>query len=141
MGDAAPLGGLSVEGFLERHWQKEALLVRSALPVAELKIPADLFHAEQNAVQLLALSAFRAIDCAGMARVDLFVTPEHEVYLNEVNTIPGFTAISMYPQLWKASGLDADELVTTLIELAFERQARRVMLRTSASEVATAPSE
>ncbi len=100
---------------------------------AELCIPADLYHAEQSAAQLLALKAFRVLDGAGMARVDMFMSPERDIYLNEVNTIPGFTAISMYPQLWQASGVSPTELVSTLIELASARHEQRTALRTSRS--------
>ena len=98
---------------------------------ATLKVPADLYHAEQNAVQLLALRAFRAVDCAGMARVDMFLTAERDIYLNEVNTIPGFTAISMYPRLWAASGVPAQELVSELLDLAVARHKERSTLRTT----------
>lgn len=97
---------------------------------AKLCVPAELYHAEVGAIQLLALRAYRALDCAGMARVDLFVTADRAVYLNEINTIPGFTAISMYPQLWNKSGLPPTELVSRLVELALERHRRRASLRT-----------
>jgi D-alanine-D-alanine ligase len=97
---------------------------------AALTIPAPLESAEQSAVQLLALQAYRELDVMGMARVDLFLSAEGEIYLNEVNTIPGFTAISMYPQLWRASGLPSDDLVSRLIDLALERHAERAALRT-----------
>jgi D-alanine-D-alanine ligase len=73
-------------------------------------------------VRSIAVRAFRAIDCAGMARVDFFWNEALDrVYLNEVNTIPGFTAISMYPKLWEASGLGLPELTRRLVELAVER--------------------
>lgn len=98
---------------------------------ADLRIPAELYYAEQNAIQLIALRAFHALDCAGLARVDMFMSPDREIYLNEVNTIPGFTAISMYPSLWKASGLEPQALVSTLIDLALERHHERRALRTT----------
>lgn len=97
---------------------------------AKLLVPAPLSDAQLSALQLLALRAYRTLDCAGMARVDLFLDADGQPYLNEVNTIPGFTAISMYPQLWKASGLAAQPLVTRLIELALERGSQRAALRT-----------
>jgi D-alanine-D-alanine ligase len=97
---------------------------------AALNVPANLYHAEQSTVQLLALRAYRALDCAGMARVDMFLSAEREIFLNEVNTIPGFTAISMYPGLWQASGVSGQELVSTLIDLALERYAERSALVT-----------
>ncbi|MEJ5239790.1 MAG: D-alanine--D-alanine ligase family protein [Anaerolineales bacterium] len=91
-----------------------------------LLIPAPLDAEQMARVQQLALEAYRAVDCAGMARVD-FLMDRHsgEIYLNEINTIPGFTSISMYPKLWEASGLPYPQLVDRLIELALERQADR----------------
>jgi D-alanine-D-alanine ligase len=78
-------------------------------------------HAE---VRRLAVRAFEAVECAGMARVDFFVGPTGEIVLNEINTIPGFTQISMYPKLWEASGVPYPELIDRLIELAIERHER-----------------
>jgi D-alanine-D-alanine ligase len=88
---------------------------------SDLLIPADLPRETLDEVRRLAVAAFRAIDCAGMARVDFFMAPDGCVYLNEVNTIPGFTKISMYPKLWEASGVSYPELIDRLIELAIER--------------------
>ncbi|WP_437690044.1 D-alanine--D-alanine ligase family protein [Sorangium sp. So ce176] len=99
---------------------------------ATIRIPADLSPAEANAVQLLALRTFRALEASGMARVDLFLAPDRSLYVNEINTIPGFTAISMYPKLWEASGIPARELIARLIALALDRGARKARLRTSA---------
>ncbi|WP_438041627.1 D-alanine--D-alanine ligase family protein [Sorangium sp. So ce128] len=99
---------------------------------ATIRIPADLSPAEANAVQLVALRAFRALEASGMARVDLFLSPDRALYVNEINTIPGFTAISMYPKLWEASGIPARALIERLIGLALERGARKARLRTSA---------
>ena len=88
---------------------------------AELIVPAELPPAALEEIRGLAVAAFRAIDCSGMARVDFFLTPEGRLFLNEVNTIPGFTDISMYPKLWEASGVPYPALVDRLIELALER--------------------
>jgi D-alanine-D-alanine ligase len=88
---------------------------------AELVIPAELADETLEEIQRLAVAAFRAIDGAGMARVDFFLTQDGRLYVNEVNTIPGFTGISMYPRLWAASGLAYPDLVDRLIELAIER--------------------
>jgi D-alanine-D-alanine ligase len=91
---------------------------------AELLVPAPLDERTHGEVRRLAVAAFRAAECAGMARVDFFVRPTGEVLLNEINTIPGFTQISMYPKLWEASGLPYSELIDRLVELAIERHAR-----------------
>ena len=70
----------------------------------------------------LAVRAFRAIDCAGIARVDFFIEGDERVLVNEINTIPGFTATSAYPRLWEATGLPYPALIARLIELALERR-------------------
>jgi D-alanine-D-alanine ligase len=88
---------------------------------AQLLIPADLAPVLLERVQRMAVTAFRAIECAGMARVDFFLRGEDELWVNEINTIPGFTQISMYPKLWQASGLTYAELVERLLDLALER--------------------
>ena len=87
---------------------------------AELRIPAPIAPALSSELQRLAVSAFTVVSCAGMARVDLFVRDD-EVWINEINTIPGFTSISMYPKLWEASGLSFAALVQRLLDLAVER--------------------
>ncbi len=90
---------------------------------ATMHIPAPLPAEVAERVRSLALSAFRALDCAGLARVDFFYVEETgELFLNEVNTIPGFTTTSMYPKLFEAAGLTYSELVTRLVELALERR-------------------
>jgi len=95
-------------------------------------IPADLTEEQVRDVQRLAIAAFRAVECAGMARVDFFIDRDNgRIYLNEVNTIPGFTTISMYPKMWEASGLPYGALVDRLIALALERHAEKQQLRTS----------
>ena len=86
-----------------------------------LDAPADLPPAVSERVRDLAIRAFEAIDAEGIARVDTFVTPDGEVVLNEINTMPGFTPISMYPKMWEASGLPYPELIDELIQLALER--------------------
>ncbi len=88
----------------------------------QLIVPADLPDKVSQEVQQIALRAFRAVDAAGMARVDFFVTKkENKIYLSEINTIPGFTSVSMYPRLWQASGIPYPELIDRLIQLALER--------------------
>jgi D-alanine-D-alanine ligase len=95
---------------------------------SQLIIPAKLSKAEMKKVQELAVRAFKAVDCSGLARVDFLVDPgsgnkARKIYLNEINTMPGFTAISMYPKLWAASGLAYTELISRLIELGLARHA------------------
>ncbi|MDE1163589.1 MAG: D-alanine--D-alanine ligase [Acidobacteriaceae bacterium] len=89
-------------------------------------IPAKLSKADEKKIRKMAIEAFRACDCAGLARVDFLMAPRadgkgNEIVLNEVNTLPGFTSISMYPKLWEASGLKYAKLIDRLIELAMER--------------------
>jgi len=98
---------------------------------AAVKVPADLPADVNERIRAIAIQAFQALDCCGMARVDVFLTAEGEVIINEVNTLPGFTNISMYPKLWEASGLGYTELITTLIELALERHRQDGELKSS----------
>jgi D-alanine-D-alanine ligase len=93
---------------------------------SELRIPAELSEAQTAQIKEIAIRAFKAIDGCGMARVDFLLDPQTgEIFLNELNTIPGFTKISMYPKLWEASGLPYAGLIDRLIELALERKAER----------------
>lgn len=95
-------------------------------------IPAELPHKVIREIQRIAVAAFKALDLCGMARVDFFVARgRSKVYLSEVNTIPGFTSISMYPKLWEASGLSYSELLDKLIELAIKRHQEKNSLATS----------
>ena len=89
---------------------------------SELVIPAKLTKAETKRLQALAVAAFQAVDCSGLARVDFLMDPRsRKIYVNEINTMPGFTAISMYPKLWAASGVSYPDLISRLIELGIER--------------------
>jgi D-alanine-D-alanine ligase len=98
---------------------------------ARLELPARLSAEQQARAQALALRAFEVLECEGMARVDMFLTDDGRLLVNEINTIPGFTAISMYPKLWAHSGIGATELVSRLIELAIRRGRRRAAIRRS----------
>src|SRR5208337_112859 len=98
---------------------------------SELIIPAKLPKAKQKEVQRLAVQAFQAVDCAGMARVDFLMDPRGKMYVNEINTIPGFTSISMYPKLWAATGIPYAELIDRLIQLGLERHADKKQNRYS----------
>jgi D-alanine-D-alanine ligase len=89
---------------------------------SQLIIPAKLTKAETKRVQELAVRAFQAVDCSGLARIDFLMDPKTgKIFLNEINTMPGFTAISMYPKLWGASGLAYADLIDRLIQLGIER--------------------
>ena len=99
---------------------------------ALLEIPAKLSEVMVKKVQELAIQSFKTLCCEGMARVDLFLTKEEELFVNEINTIPGFTKISMYPKLWEISGIPYSELIDRLIQLALERFEGEKKLRTSA---------
>jgi D-alanine-D-alanine ligase len=89
---------------------------------SDLIIPAKLTKAETKKIQQLAIAAFKAVDCSGLARVDFLMDPKtRKIYLNEINTMPGFTAISMYPKMWAASGLKYPDLIERLIDLGIER--------------------
>jgi D-alanine-D-alanine ligase len=94
----------------------------------DLRIPAAIAPEAADDVREMALRMYRVMGCEGYARVDFFVSAAGEVLANEVNTIPGFTSISMYPKLWEASGLPYSELLSRILELALERHERRSRL-------------
>lgn len=98
---------------------------------ALLRIPAELSPEVANQVRQMAVKAFRILECAGMARVDFFVADGSRIYVNEINTIPGFTKISMYPKRWEASGLSYRELIERLMRLAIERHVTEQKIETS----------
>jgi D-alanine-D-alanine ligase len=98
---------------------------------AGLEIPAKLDAKTTKRVQELAVKAFKVLSCEGMARVDAFVKYNGDVVVNEINTIPGFTKISMYPKLWEASGVSYTELISKLIDLAIERYDREKKIKMS----------
>jgi len=88
---------------------------------SSLLIPAPLEESVTADLQKMAVEAFRAVEASGLSRVDFFVTPNNEIFLNEINTMPGFTEISMYPKLWEATGIPYSELIDRLISLGLER--------------------
>ena len=102
-------------------------------------IPAKLTQSESKQVREMALAAFRACDCAGLARVDFLMEPARDakgrkikkprIFLSEINTMPGFTSISMYPKLWQASGIPYRKLIDRLIALALERHREKQKTR------------
>jgi D-alanine-D-alanine ligase len=100
------------------------------LDQAQTVIPADLSPEQTAEMQKLAVECYRAVECEGMARVDfLLETATAKLYINEINTIPGFTSISMYPKMWEYSGLPMPKLIDRLIELALERHVAKQRLR------------
>ncbi len=98
---------------------------------AQVVVPADISVQASERIRHLAIEAFEVLGCAGLARVDVFLTEDGEVLINEINSLPGFTRISMYPKLWQAAGMSYSELVSRLIELALERHAGRKGLKIS----------
>ncbi|EJK99720.1 D-alanine--D-alanine ligase [Pseudomonas chlororaphis] len=98
---------------------------------AQVVVPADLSEEVSERIRTLAVEAFQVLGCSGLARVDVFLTQGGEVLINEINSLPGFTRISMYPKLWQAVGMTYSELVSRLIELALERHAARQALKIS----------
>lgn len=96
---------------------------------AQVVVPAAIDHEASERIRTLAIEAFQVLGCSGLARVDVFLTDSGQVLINEVNSLPGFTRISMYPKLWQAAGMSYSELVSRLIELALERHDERQALK------------
>lgn len=96
---------------------------------AELIIPADLPPEAREKAMAAAVTAFRAVDGSGLGRVDMFLTPDNRIVVNEINTLPGFTSISMYPKLWEATGVSYAKLIDDLIDLALERHREKQTIR------------
>jgi len=120
LGNDEPIASLPGEITFEAEWYDYSTKYLEGQ--SRLTIPASVSPETTRRLQELAIAAFRAIDCAGMARVDFFVERNTDrVIVNEINTIPGFTATSAYAKMWAASGLGYSELVDRLIALALER--------------------
>ena len=98
---------------------------------AALEVPAKIPQALSRKIQKMAVEVFKVLSCEGLGRVDFFLTEKGKIYVNEINTIPGFTSISMYPRLFSASGISYPDLIDRLIQLALERHARSKDLKTS----------
>lgn len=101
---------------------------------AKLEMPAKVSEELEDRLKKEAIKAFEALQCEGLARVDFFVTENESIYVNELNTLPGFTKISMYPKLWELSGLAYTDLITELLQLAMDRYDRNQKLKSSAFE-------
>lgn len=122
LGNEAPIASLPGEVIPEREFYDYD--AKYADENTRLIVPADLTGEQVGTVQEFAVRAFQAIDCSGMARVDFFLDKrDGKVLVNEINTIPGFTAVSMYPKMWEASGLPYSQLIDRLLQLALERHA------------------
>jgi len=123
LGNDDPIASVPGEIIPSREFYSyEAKYIDSGDQASKLLIPAPISPEMAERVRDMAVRAYQAIDCAGMARADFLLSGEtRELYINELNTIPGFTAISMYPKLWEASGIPYPELIDRLIELALER--------------------
>ncbi|MBW7857700.1 MAG: D-alanine--D-alanine ligase [Leptonema sp. (in: Bacteria)] len=102
---------------------------------AVLQIPAKLTEQETEKIQVTALQTYRALDCEGLARVDVFLKEDGAVIVNEVNTMPGFTNISMYPKMWQESGVSPISLISQLIELAISRHELQNSLKTNRTQI------
>ncbi|WP_368920781.1 ATP-grasp domain-containing protein, partial [Providencia vermicola] len=98
---------------------------------ASVVAPADLESAVSDKIREIALRAYRALNCCGMSRVDVFLTEDNQVIINEINTLPGFTNISMYPKLWQQGGMTYQELISRLIDLGIEKYQQTVALKTA----------
>lgn len=133
LGNDDPIASVAGEIIPSREFYSyQAKYLDEGEDASELLIPAPIGEKLMAQVQAWSLQAYKAIDCAGMARVDFLLEKESDkLYINEINTIPGFTSISMYPKLWAASGVSYPELVDRLIELALERHASKKRTRTS----------
>jgi D-alanine-D-alanine ligase len=118
--EASTVGEIRVAGVRGREDSFYDFATKYLDDAAELDVPAKVDDDVADAVRQLAIRAFRAIDCQGLARVDFFLTDEGPV-INEINTMPGFTTISMYPRMWAASGVDYPTLLATMVETALAR--------------------
>jgi D-alanine-D-alanine ligase len=133
LGNDNPIASVPGEIIPSREFYSyEAKYIDDGDQASELLIPAPVSPEVTEKARELAIRAYKAIDCNGMARADFLLSGETgELYVNELNTIPGFTAISMYPKLWEASGISYPELIDRLIELALERYRDRERSETS----------
>jgi D-alanine-D-alanine ligase len=128
LGNAEPIASLPCEILPSREfydYEDKYLLDR-----ARTQVPADLAEDRTAELRRLAVECYRAVECDGMARVDFFLEKEtNQLYINEINTIPGFTSISMYPKMWEHSGIGFGDLLDRLIGLALERDTMKKATR------------
>lgn len=132
LGNEQPIASLPGE-LIPQHefysYEAKYLDENGALFEIPAKLPQDVIHN----IQQLAIQAYETLCCEGMARVDMFLKADGQLFINELNTIPGFTKISMYPKMWEASGLPYSQLIDTLIELAIDRFKKEQNLKTTFS--------
>ncbi len=128
LGNEAPRASVIGEVITSEEYSFDAKYVSST--AAQTKIPADLKSGQQELLQETAVKAYQALGCGVLSRVDMFLTESGEIYINEINTLPGFTSISMYPQLWEYEGVSYKDLITQLLELAMDRHQKRAALKT-----------
>ncbi|MBT6234496.1 MAG: D-alanine--D-alanine ligase [Bacteroidetes bacterium] len=127
--EASPLGEVVTVG--EQHTFYSYAAKYTDANGSVTVIPAKLDANLQSEIQHIAIKTYKALCCEGMARVDVFVTESNEIIVNEVNTLPGFTDISMYPKLWEAGGISYSDLISRLIDLALERGEEEDKMQTS----------
>jgi D-alanine-D-alanine ligase len=128
LGNDAPIASLPCEILPSRDFYDYE--DKYILDTAQTKVPADLPAEKTEELRRLAVECYRAVECEGMARVDfLLETSTQKIYINEINTVPGFTSISMFARMWEAAGLQYAQLLDRLIELAFERHRERQAIR------------
>jgi len=133
LGNDEPIASLPGEIVPSREfYDYAAKYIDEGEEASDLLIPAPLSEEQTAQIRAMAVQVYLAIDCAGLARVDFLLNGEtDELFVGEVNTIPGFTTISMYPKLWEATGISYSELISRLIDLALERHADRGRSQTS----------
>ena len=128
LGNEAPIASLPCEILPSREFYDYE--DKYLLDKAKIQLPADLGGEKTEELRRLAVECFRAVECEGMGRVDFLLERSTDrIYINEINTIPGFTSISMYPKMWEHSGVGFSELIDRLIELALDRHKRRQATR------------
>jgi D-alanine-D-alanine ligase len=128
LGNEAPMASLPCEILPSREFYDYE--DKYLLDKAQTQLPADLPAAKMEELRTLAVECYRAVECEGMGRVDfLLENATGRLYINEINTIPGFTSISMYPKMWGATGIEFGALLDRLIELALARHDRKKATR------------
>jgi D-alanine-D-alanine ligase len=128
MGDNPPAAAIPCEILPSREFYDYE--DKYLLNAAQTTLPADLTEGQMREIQGLAVACYQAVECEGMARVDfLMETGTGKLYINEINTVPGFTSISMFPKMWEAAGIAYAKLIDRLIELALERHRERQATR------------